>query len=692
MIRRTALLLIAFAGCLSCVAQDLDSLRAAWRNPALADSLRYKACYDLVWDGYLFSDPDSGLLLANELQTTARKSGSAQYDALAYDLQAVAWYVKGDLRKALALYAISLPMHETRGDVGSMADVIGNMGSMHLYLGEHKEALALYEKALKVHAERADTLAMANDINAMGAVYMARGEHGRAIEHYTRGLRMLHAIGNERGIATGLTNLGTVHRLQGDPRAALPRYAEALALAERLGDKDQMATILGEIGTCHEELGDSTNAMAAFQRSYGLNEELGDQRGVVTILNKMGGLSMTMGRPSEAWNRFHEAMVIAKEHDLSFGHATALIGAGNAAMRLGRSSEALMLADRAASMVRTSDEVSLKRDAAELLYRLHRAAGRTQQALLQHEAYVLYRDSILREADQRETLHAQYAYDQERRSLSDSLKHQSETHALNLAHAASLVREQQRRTWLMAAVLIAMLVAAGIWWRLRHAERTNRTIRAAQALVVEAERQRENEAVRTRIARDLHDEMGGDLTKIGLLSTEAQHGVETNGTLSETLVRIAELARGAHGALHDVVHATDASTDSSTALVEHARTIAHRLLDRSAEQHTIDVDHIGVEVPVGPATKRDLLMILKEAINNALKHAQAEHIDVVFRLEHGRYTLEVADDGKGFDPALANGGNGLRNMRARAERLGAYLALDRNGTSGTRILLTLTNG
>ncbi|HRD52294.1 MAG TPA: tetratricopeptide repeat protein, partial [Flavobacteriales bacterium] len=514
-IRRTALLLIAFAGCLSCVAQDLDSLRAAWRNTALADSLRYRACYDLVWDGYLFSDPDSALLLAEELQTSARKRGSAQYDALAYDLQAVAWYVKGDLRKALSLYAISLPMHEARGDVGSMADVIGNMGSMHLYLGEHKEALALYEKALKVHAEHADTLAMANDINAMGAVYMARGEHGRAIEHYTRGLRMLHAIGNERGIATGLTNLGTVHQLQGDPRAALPRYAEAIAIAERLGDKDQMATILGEIGTCHEELGDSTNAMAAFQRSRGLNEELGDQRGVVTILNKMGALSMTMGRPSEAWSRFHEAMVIAKEHDLTFGHATALIGAGNAAMRLGRSSEALMLADRAETMVRTSDEVSLKRDAAELLYRLHRAAGRTQQALQQHEAYVLYRDSILREADQRETLHAQYAYDQERRALSDSLKHQSETHALNLAHAASLGREQQRRTWLMAAALIAAVVAAGIWWRLRHAERTNRTIRAAQSRVVEAERQRENEAVRTRIARDLHDEMGGELTKIG---------------------------------------------------------------------------------------------------------------------------------------------------------------------------------
>ncbi|HRD52293.1 MAG TPA: ATP-binding protein, partial [Flavobacteriales bacterium] len=147
------------------------------------------------------------------------------------------------------------------------------------------------------------------------------------------------------------------------------------------------------------------------------------------------------------------------------------------------------------------------------------------------------------------------------------------------------------------------------------------------------------------------------------------------------------LSRSASGSLHDVVHATDASTDSSTALVEHARTIAHRLLDHSAVQHTIDVEHIGAEVPVGPATKRDLLMILKEAINNALKHAQAERIDVVFRVEDGHFKLEVADDGNGFDPVQASGGNGLRNMRARAEQLRSELRMATNGERGTRLTL-----
>ena len=688
---RTILLFLSVLASASCTAQDLDSLRHVWTNTSLPDTTRFLACYDLVWDGYLFSDPDSALLLAEELQATAREKRSAKFDALAYDLQAAAWYVKGDMRKALSIYAISLPMHEARGDVGSMADVIGNMGSMHSFLGEHKEALALYEKALRVHTERHDTLAMANDINAIGRVHMVRGDHARAAQFYKESLVLVHAIGNDRAIATGLSNLGSVHFLQGDYAAAIPRFTDALQLAERLGDKDQQAQVLAELGTCHAELGDHDRAMELYRKALAMNEQLGDQRGIVMALNKMADLLREKHDAATALPLYRQARTIAAEHELAFGHATALVGEGSCLLSMGRTSAALEPARQADQVARDAEDISLERDAAQLLYEAYRAMGNSREALTQHERYVMLNDSLIREENQREALRNQFAYDQERRILSDSLKHQAETNELNLAHAAGLAMEQERRTWLMAAVLIAGLVSAGIWWRLRHAQRTNQLIREAQARVVEAERQRENEAVRTRIARDLHDEMGGELTKISLLSAEAGRQVPSGqGTLSETLTRIAELSRSAHGALHDVVHATDASTDSSTALVEQARTIAHRLLDNSPVQHTIDVEHSGADVAVGPATKRDLLMILKEAINNALKHAQAQRIEVSFRVEDGHYQLEVADDGKGFDPTLAHGGNGLRNMRDRAIVLGADIRFSRGPGLGSAAHVTGT--
>lgn len=657
-------------------AQDLDSLRLVWRDTDRPDSLRFKACYDLVWDGYLFSDPDSALLVADQLQDTARKHGSAQYDALAYDLQAAAWYVKGDLRKALSFYEISLPMHEARGDVGSMADVIGNMGSMYSFLGEHNQALALYDKALTVHTKEQDTLAMANDINALGGVYMVRGEHGRAIEHYTRSLHMLHAIKNDRGIATGLINLGAVHLLQGDYRAALSRYTQALAIAERIGDKDQLATLLPEIGTCHEQLGDTASAMAAYHRCKMISAELGDQRALVNALNKMGGLTLAAKQALKASTLFHEARVIAQEHELAFGHATALIGAGHSAKALGRASEALALAERARSIADRTDDISLKRDAAELLYQLHRNAGRTDQALLQHEAFVLYRDSMVREENQRETLHAQYAYDHERRALADSLAHQDEEHRLRIAHAEQLAQEHLRRTWLIAALLVAAAVAIAVFVRMRTMQRANLAIQAAQDRVVEVEKQREAEAVRTRIARDIHDDMGGDITKIGLLSHEARLQFDKDpGSALGTLTRIGDLSRDVSHALQDVVNTVDPRSDDLALVMTHAKDMVTRLLEGTALNAELGFQHHGIPRTLDPERKRSMLLLLKEAVNNALKHAGASSLTISFTTDNNGFDLLVKDDGRGFDTTARGGGNGLRNMHARANALGAEILI-----------------
>lgn len=668
------------------VADGLDSLRASWRNGELPDSSRFRACYDLVWDGYLFSDPDSALILAGELQQQARARNSPKYVALAYDLQAAGWYVKGDLRKALSLYSISLPMHEARGDVGSMADVIGNMASMYSFLGEHEKALTLYGKALRSHTERHDTLGMATDINAIGSVYMVRGEHGRAIDNFRLSLRMQHAIGNERGIATGLTNLGAVHELQGDHLAALHRYEEALPLAQRLSDKDQMANILVQIGSCQQELGDTAKAMSSLRQSLGLCRELGDQRGVITALNKMGELLRSEHRPAEAWRLHHEALPIAQEHELTFGLVTALIGAAEAAIDLGRPSEALALAQRAEKEARSSDDISLERDAVDLLYRLHRRAGHVKDALHYHERFVLLRDSIMREENQREALHAQYAYDHERHTLADSLRYQDEKHALILAHAERAGKDGRQRSWLIAALVLAAIVAFGTWSRLRHMARTNRAIREAQARTVAAERALEAEAVRTRIASDIHDEMGGELTKIGLLSSETERLFEGDPLAArKSLARIGELARSASGSLHDVVHAVDPAADNTEALVRQARALAERLLGGSDLHHQLRMEHGGPERSVDPAVRRDMLLLLKEAINNALKYAEASCIEVRCAIHDGNLDLRVQDNGRGFDPQKVQEGRGLSNMRARACRLGLSYQLESSPGIGTVI-------
>ena len=191
--------------------QDVDSSRATWQDETTPDrGVRFMALYDMVWADYLFSAPDSAIHFALQMQDEAKQAGSIKYEALGVDLQAAAWYVKGELRKALEFYTRSLAMHEQSGNNESVADVTTNMASMYSFLGAHDTALVLYAKGLKTHELLNDSTAIANDLNAIGRVHMVHGDHARAIEFYRKSLRIMQALKDERGLATGHACLGSL--------------------------------------------------------------------------------------------------------------------------------------------------------------------------------------------------------------------------------------------------------------------------------------------------------------------------------------------------------------------------------------------------------------------------------------------------------------------------------------------------
>ncbi|MBX2971492.1 MAG: sensor histidine kinase [Flavobacteriales bacterium] len=243
--------------------------------------------------------------------------------------------------------------------------------------------------------------------------------------------------------------------------------------------------------------------------------------------------------------------------------------------------------------------------------------------------------------------------------------------------AIRLAEERQRRHHALIGGALVLLIALLLAWLLIATRRKNAQIIRAQQQVVEVEKQHEAEQVRTRIARDIHDDIGSGLTKIAMLGSEArQHVQEHSEELRGTLERIIGHSREVNAALSDIVWSVDPAHDTSEELVHHARNVAQRLLEGSGVAHELLFDHIDPAHPVAPGTKHHVVMVMKEAINNALKYAGAKHINVHLEAGGHHVKLVIADDGKGFDPeAMARAGNGLRNMRARAEAIGVRLTL-----------------
>lgn len=598
------------------------------------------------------------------------------FEARALDLEAAVAYVNGDLRKALSIYQRSLPMHERADDLDGTADVLTNMASMRSFLGEHDSALAQYARGLRIHEEIHDSMAIANDLNAIGRVHMVRGDHARAVDYFRRSIKLQRILRNERGIATSQINLGALYILQGDYTSAIAPYMDALRMARNLKDDHMSAKALVEIGTCQEALGDTSAARASYAESLRLRRGIGDAQGLLNATNKLGDLLRAQGRWVEAAARYKEAIAITDSIEHPFGHATALIGLARIHLNDGKPSKALDLGLAAERIAREAGDISLDRDAAALLFDTYKALGRNGEALARHERFLALNDSLMRERNQREVLRFEYAYNYEQQALRDSLNNVAAT-------VRAEADQREKRLWLTGLLSIACVLGAAAWLRMLYVARTKKEIVRTQTELVASERAREATEVRIRIARDVHDQLGSDLTKLVMLGTEAKEVARTDSTrISNIASDIERIAGEANRSLGDIVWAIDPHHDSLAGLTERVRTYCERMFKYTTVEHTIDCIHEGPDRSLNPATKRDIYLMMREALNNTLKHADAKHISVRFISSATQVEFEIKDDGEGMSVDPRNG-HGLTSMHLRAKRTGGTLAITSTAGIGT---------
>ena len=195
----------------------------------------------------------------------------------------------------------------------------------------------------------------------------------------------------------------------------------------------------------------------------------------------------------------------------------------------------------------------------------------------------------------------------------------------------------------------------------------------------------EMERMRTRIATDLHDDIGANLTRISLLSEVAnQKSANGNGVL---LTSIADIARESVASMNDIVWAIapehDSLLDLTRRMRQHAEEVfALRDIDLDFHAPTADAD---LKLSVG--VRRDVLLIFKEAVNNAARHSDCSQVAIDFRVENAKLFLQIKDNGKGFTANSEVDGQGLRSITRRAHALGGNLTIASN--SGTLVKFEL---
>jgi len=198
------------------------------------------------------------------------------------------------------------------------------------------------------------------------------------------------------------------------------------------------------------------------------------------------------------------------------------------------------------------------------------------------------------------------------------------------------------------------------------------------------------QTMRNKISKDLHDDLGATLSSIAVLSEIARNTIQRGSPQQSfpMLEKINTYSRDMVDKMRDIVWAINPSNDSLENIVKRLQLYSTEACGNKGIDFYLQLKDDFVNQAVPMSTRKNLYLICKEAIHNAITHSGCHRISALFDASAGFIHVTIADDGKGFDPAVHASGNGLHNMRSRAEEIRASLQI-LPGEAGTVVELRL---
>jgi signal transduction histidine kinase len=239
-----------------------------------------------------------------------------------------------------------------------------------------------------------------------------------------------------------------------------------------------------------------------------------------------------------------------------------------------------------------------------------------------------------------------------------------------------------RTFWFWVAIGVALLAAVAGVWRLVEARKMERRVQ-------ELERQRALEQERLRIAQNIHDDLGARVTEIALLSSSAQLKPNLSEEARAQFGAVSRMTNDLVRAMYETVWAVNPKNDHLDSLASYVCQMADQMCAPAQLRCRLEIPDLTADIPVASSVRHNVIMAVKEAIHNVIKHGQASEIQIRMQEEKGVLTLQVNDNGCGFDPATSVRGNGLDNMERRLRSLHGSCSIDSRPGAGTRLTFTV---
>lgn len=546
-------------------------------------------------------------------------------------------YLKGDYSESIVQFKKCVEVFKKNKKTQLLGKAYNNLGRAYSQIGKSEEALANYLSSLEISKQLNDSLSLAKTYKNIGTLYEEQRDFENAMSYYNRSIEIAKQKNDLFLIADCQNNMGIIYEQQTNYRKAIELYSSALKIYTSKNDEQRISMVLNNLAIVYKYLKNYPEAIKNYNAALALSEKLGDK-----------------------------FMIAANQTNL--GNVYALTG------NYKKSLELCFLANKNAKEIEAKEIVI---ESYEGISTAYEKLQNLSEAIKYRKIFEQEKESFINLERSNQLAEMQTKFETQKKEAEITfLNQETKIRDLKIKEQASLLTKKNYQITAFLFLLMGLFVIAYFWKKSQNLK----NILISEKIIKETE-----EHERIRIAKDIHDDLGSGLSKINflseLISQKSHHLPEilsNSQAVKETSKKMIENMR-------DLIWALNSENTTLANFFARMREYATDYL----EDYPIEIQNNFPEnipqTPINKESYRELFMVVKESLNNIVKHSKATKVDFMANIDAEFLKFTIRDNGVGFTFETIKNGNGLQNMQTRLKNIDGICEIVSENRNGTEI-------
>lgn len=510
----------------------------------------------------------------------------------------------------------------------------------YYYSGDFEKNLKYSLLAIKIFEKIDQQESLAKEYGELG-YRMKKRSLPKALYYMQRGMKISEKNNFEEPLLSIYNNYGMLKKYNKEPDSALLYFRKCLSLKERLKDSIGIPYSLNNIAEVYLDQKKFEAAEKLFEKSLNIRIYLNDKYGMAENYSCLGDLYFAEKKYQKAINNYNTSSEISKK----FGFNTLLL--------------------------HNFQKIS----------QCYEFSNNTAMALETYKKHVYYKDSILNQETNEKIAELEVKFDT------------NEKEKLIIAQENEVKNTRNKLIVVSIIALFICIIGFLIYYQQKFKNKQLEQEFKLKNAIAKIETQNKLQQQRLTISRDLHDNIGAQLTFIISSIDNIKYAFPIKDlSLDNKLNKISEFTKATILELRDTIWAMNSNDITFEDLHSRILNFIEKAQNATENIHFKCILDSNIEkTKLSSVVGMNLYRTLQEAVNNSIKHASAKNITMEITSHNHKLTIVISDDGIGFDKNESSKGNGLLNMEKRIQEVNGSINFDRNENGGTQIKIIINN-